>query len=319
MRSDTLTFLAGHRRARIDIITDRLVETIEQRNPGYRATGLVPRDDLRRSCHDNIGRVLELLAEAVRHGGSGSDVDHDPTYDAARETGRRRAVQGLPLDDVLRSFRIGGRLIWDDLVAQAHSALDAEELREIGTRLWEVVDETSAQVATAYHLHERAVVRADEQLRAELWEGVLSGRGKEPGFAHDAARLLDLPVAADYLVATAATLDPAVAESHLSPHASAWVRRTVGAVGLVALRDDNPDEALAALASVAAAAPGAAMGVSGVAHGLAEVDAAYRQALLALRAQDGRGGDGGVRYDHRGPPRHRRQGPPPHAAGLDRP
>jgi len=203
VRAETLAFLAGHRRARLEALTDRLVATIEASNPGYRATRLVPHDDLWESCHDNIARVLELLAAAVAGATpaaaawpAGAEAG-DTAYDAARTTGHRRAEQGLPLDDVLRSFRIGGRLIWDDLVEQARSALDAEELREVGTRLWEVVDETSAQVAAAYHLAERAAVRADEQLRAELWEGVLSGRAKEPGFAHEAARILDVPVAGD--------------------------------------------------------------------------------------------------------------------------
>ena len=60
MRAETLGFLAGHRRARVEPLTDRLVATIEASNPGYRATRLVPRADLCESCRDNIGRVLEL-------------------------------------------------------------------------------------------------------------------------------------------------------------------------------------------------------------------------------------------------------------------
>jgi hypothetical protein len=39
----------------------------------------------------------------------------DDYFDAARETGRRRAEQRMPLDDVLRSFRLGGRLVWEAL------------------------------------------------------------------------------------------------------------------------------------------------------------------------------------------------------------
>ena len=173
----------------------------------------------------------------------GRRVAADPAYDAARATGRRRAEQGLPLDDVLRSFRLGGRLIWEDLVEQAAVALEAEDLREVGTRLWEVVDETSAQVAAAYHLAERAAVRADEQLRAELWEGVLSGRAKEPGFAHEAARILDVPVDArlprGHRCPTSTRRGP---RPSLQPRATTWVRRSGGAVGLVALRRDDPQD-----------------------------------------------------------------------------
>ena len=86
MRAETLAFLAGHRRARLEALTDRLVATIEASNPGYRATRLVPRADLWDSCHDNIRRVLELLAAAVdgaRGPGEGSEAT-DTAYDAAR-------------------------------------------------------------------------------------------------------------------------------------------------------------------------------------------------------------------------------------------
>ncbi|GAB3793405.1 PucR family transcriptional regulator [Nocardioides ungokensis] len=292
MRAETLAFLAGHRRARLEALTDRLVATIEASNPGYRATRLVPHDDLWESCHDNIARVLELLAAAVAGSTpaaaawpAGAEAG-DAAYDAARATGHRRAEQGLPLDDVLRSFRIGGRLIWDDLVEQARSALDAEELREVGTRLWEVVDETSAQVAAAYHLAERAAVRADEQLRAELWEGVLSGRAKEPGFAHEAARILDVPVAGDYLVVLGDRLDAAGLEAALAPRPSVWVRRTGGVVGLVSLGGRAADGVLAVLRDRAEGTTA----VSAVVAGLAGVDAGMRQASLALRTLDGEPG-----------------------------
>ena len=285
MRAATLTFLAMHRRARVDPLTERLVATIVADNPGYAAVRVVPLSDLRESCHDNIGRVLELLVRAVA-GRAGGDAAQDTAYDAARATGRRRAEQGLPLDDVLRSFRIGGRLIWDDLNEQARSALDADELREVGTRLWEVVDETSAQVAAAYHATERAAVRADEQLRAELWEGVLGGRAREPGFAHEVSRILDLPVTGDYLVVVAETTGTLRLEELVAPRTSAWVRRTGGAVGLVALGAGGPDGVRAALRRTAAAP----VGVSVVVSGLAGVDTGVRQAALAVRTLDGRPG-----------------------------
>lgn len=290
MRADTLDFLAEHRRASLDLLTERLVVTIEQDNPGYRATGLVPRTDLWRSCHDNIGRILELLADALEPDSPQERAADNPAYDAARATGQRRAEQGLPLDVVLRSFRIGGRLIWDDLVDHGNAALDADELREIGTLLWEVVDETSAQVATSYHLHERAAVRADEQLRAQLWEGLINGRAKEPGFAHEVSHLLDLPVSGDYLVVVSGVeLDQATADRSLSPHATAWVRRTGGLVGLVALRDESPDDTLVALSDLATSAA-VSLGASTVVHGLSGVDVGYRQASLALRVQDASAG-----------------------------
>lgn len=283
-----LSFLAEHARTRLDSLTDTLVETIERDNPGYRFAGVVDRDDLRRSCHDNIARVLDLLALAVRLGGLGDPVT-DPAFAAARETGRRRAEQGLPLDDVLRSFRMGGRLIWDDVVASAAGSLEPAALPEIGTWLWQVVDETSAQVATSYHRSVRAAVRADEQQRAELWEGLLGGRARDPGFALDSARLLDLPASGPVLVVVAADLETVQADQALAPHASAWARRASDVVGLVALREDDPAEATAALQAFAARA-GCALGVSSMLTGLSQVHQGYPQAMRALQVQAGRPG-----------------------------
>jgi len=284
VRATTLEFLAGHRRARVDALTDRLVDTIVGSNPGYRAVRVVPLADLRESCRDNISRVLELLGDAVA--GRAVPPPGEPAYDAARATGRRRAEQGLPLDDVLRSFRMGGRLIWEDLVDQAPAALDAAELREVGTRLWEVVDETSAQVAAEYHAAERAAVRADEQLRAGLWEGLLGGRAGEPGFAHEAARILDVPVHGRYLVVLADALDPRRVEEALLPQPSVWVRRTGGVAGLLPLRQGSADPVLAVLARHA----DGPVAVSAPVAGLAGVGAGTRQASLALRTLAGEPG-----------------------------
>ena len=282
VRESTLAFLAEHRARRVDAITDRLVDTIVRDNASYQASATVTREDLRHSCHDNIDRILQMLRDAL--GQDGLPPEDEPIYGAARETGRRRAEQGLALADVLRSFRIGGRLIWDDLVVEGEQTLDAAEVREIGTLLWEVVDATSGQVATAYHHQELTLLRADEQQRAELWEGVLGGRAREPGFAREASLLLDLPTDAELVVVVATELRLRSAEQALAPHATAWVRRTADVVGLVALRDESPREVLAALERLATSVEGS-LGVSSVLRGLSAVEQGYVQASLALRAQ----------------------------------
>ncbi len=110
-------------------LADQLVETIGEHNPGYRAVNAVPASDLWRSCHDNITRVLQLLlADGTVRGGGPEDY-----YDAARATGHQRAVQRMPLDDVLRSFRLGGRLVWQALIAEARvqGVADSEGLPQL--------------------------------------------------------------------------------------------------------------------------------------------------------------------------------------------
>lgn len=264
--------------ARVPALTDALVRTIQEDNPHYRTLDVVPVDDLWRSCHDNITRVLQLIAEG------GADAG-DNRYDAARATGTRRAEQRMPLDDVLRSFRQGGRLVWEALIEQAHADhVDPDGMLDVATRVWEVVDATSAQVAAAYHTCERDLLRGDDQRRATLWEGLLHGRAKDMAFAYEASRMIGVPVDGPYVaVVVDGTTDEYVPKLRRLLCAdlvgSAWQVRANALVGLLALRSATVDQVAAALrATVTASA-----GLSLVVHGLSESDTAYHQAVLARR------------------------------------
>ncbi|HEY3753955.1 MAG TPA: helix-turn-helix domain-containing protein [Pseudonocardiaceae bacterium] len=286
-RARTAESLAARVLARLPALTDALVRTIQERNPGYRTVDVVPQDDLWRSCHDNLSRALEMIAEHTDHG----PADTDRRYDAARATGRLRAEQRMPLDDVLRSFRLGGRLVWEALIDQAHvdHEVDKDALLELATRVWEVVDATSAQVASTYHATEGELLRADEQRRAALWEGLLHGRATDLAFAYEASRIIGVPVDGWYAVVVAdvdaaADRNGTVLLRRLAGRdiRSAWQVRADTLVGLLALREDSVDEsavdpALEVLQDVLAVPAG----VSLVVRGLAEIDVAYRQAVLA--------------------------------------
>jgi hypothetical protein len=275
---DTARSLAASVLGELDRLTDVLVSVIGDQNPGYRLVDVVPRDDLWHSCHDNLRRVLQLIG----HAGDAEDF-----YDAARATGRRRAEQQLPLDDVLRSFRLGGRLVWQALTDQARATGDVnnEAMLDLATRVWEVVDAISAQVAQAYHAAERSLVRADEQRRASLWEGLLQGRAADAGFAYEAGRTLRLPISGPYVVVAAAgpggadCVEPLGTALEKLGSASAWQLRADVLVGLVSLPGRDVVKATTAVGSVLATAAG----VSLVVDGLAAVHAAYRQAVLAMR------------------------------------
>jgi hypothetical protein len=276
--ADSARILAASVLLRVPELTDALVRTIQERNPGYREVNVVPPDDLWQSCHDNITRVLQLLAS------SDAAPADDRYFDAARATGQRRAEQRMPLDDVLRSFRLGGRLVWEALIDQARkeSVAETDALLELASRVWEVVDTISAQVAIAYHATERLLVRADERRKAMLWEDLLRGRAKETAIAYEAARSVDLPVEGPYAVVVADgdgethVLGKRLAAREIR---SAWRTRAATLVGLLALGERGLGEALNVLRRTLTVPAG----VSLVVQGLAEADVAYRQATLARR------------------------------------
>lgn len=294
-RAETLAFLVDHREQRTRVLAERLVETIEDDHLAYRRAGVVSHADLAHSCQTNVAAILDLIVDAVTGTGPRPEDADETAFWPARTTGSLRAEQGQPLDDVLRSFRVGGRLIWDDLLETGAELLDGRALREVGSLLWEAVDATSARVASAYHHRDRSRMRSDEERRATLWEGVLRGRARDPGFAAEASEALDLPPGGELVVAVTEPIEPRAAERGVSPHAAAFLSRGDVTVGLVALREDVPDAAHRALASLAGGAARRTVAVSSVVVGLGGADEGYRQARLALRSAPASGSL--VRYE----------------------
>lgn len=268
MRALALRVLAD-----LEAVTDRLVEAILAEDPSY-GLGRTTREDLRRSCHDNLQRILQALADEQVPG---------TAFDAPHATGHRRAEQGMPLESVLHAYRLGHRAIWDALVAQARDDGGVAGLVDAASHVWEVVDSFSSEVARAYRETERVLHRQDDRRRDALVDALLEGRGRERAVAADASAALDLPEHGRYVVLVVAgtengrTVADALAVRGVR---SAWRTRADRETGLVALGRWTPEQLGTALERV----PLLRAGLSPVVEGLAEVDAAHRLAETALRA-----------------------------------
>ena len=261
----------------LDDLTDRLVETILREDPSYSGPGRTPREDLHRSCHDNLLRILQWLSGTT-------DAATDP-FDAPRATGQRRAEQGMPLESVLHAYRLGYRIIWEGLVQEARQRgpEGIEALVEAAIEVWILVDEFSMAVANAYRETEAEFARRDDRRRDALVDALLEGRGAERAVAADAAAALDLPEHGRYAVVvlsgpdTSRTAGDALTSRGLRV---AWRSRTDREIGLVSLGRCQPCEVVALLL----AGGGLRAGVSPAVDGLSEVDVAHRLAETALRA-----------------------------------
>lgn len=262
--------------ARIDELTEDLVEAILREDPSYSGPGRTPREDLERSCHDNLLRIMQSLTGEV-------EPTADP-LDAPRATGRRRAEQGMPLESVLHAYRVGFRIIWEGLVTEARRSGDGiESLVDAATEVWELVDVFSSAVADSYRFTEAEFARRDDRRRDALVDALLEGRGAERSVAADAAAALDLPEHGRFAVVVLGSEEVAPrigAALRARGLRSAWRTRTDREIGLVALGGLEPAELVAVLAGLG----GLRGGVSPVVDGLAEVDVAHRLAETALRA-----------------------------------
>ncbi|WRZ93462.1 helix-turn-helix domain-containing protein [Streptomyces sp. NBC_01007] len=161
-------------------LTERLMDLLKEREPAYRtameADAESVRDEVRRSLRLNVGSLIRPgeLREAAHR--------------CSWAIGRARAERGLPLDALLRAFRLGGGMIWQELVDETtrrHPA-DARLLVHVAADVWNFVDDHCAVVADAYRQTERELMwRRENRLRL-MTAALLDGT----------ARIADLPAAA---------------------------------------------------------------------------------------------------------------------------
>jgi hypothetical protein len=256
----------------VDVLTDRLVTAVFTDHPAWTDYRNVPPDDLRDGCRRYLTRVLELLV-----GGTAGITDDDPVAGAI---GRQRAEQGVPLEVMLRTFRLGGRVVWEALLERTGEVAPAD-LGAAATAMWTVVDGLSSALSTSYRRAEAEQLRRDDQRRHALLEEVVAGGTTGQRVADQ----LDLPLGGAYLVVVA-DLDPDGKAALPNPQTalgalgirSVWHVRTETTVGLIPLDGHDPAFVLAKLRALARGRGAAAR----TDDGLAGVAAAHRLAVLAL-------------------------------------
>ncbi|MDT4963065.1 MAG: hypothetical protein QOF87_2712 [Pseudonocardiales bacterium] len=260
----------------VDDFAHRMAARIQAQEPLYREGQVVPADELRRSCQDNLLYVFGRLAG-----------DPNVGVEAPRATGVRRAEAGVPLSAVLQAFRIGGRLVWELLVEHADDAAQDTLLR-CAADIWAISDDLAEAAAAAYHGTSADRARHDNQLRSALLNSLLDGRLGDSARLWESAALLRLPQHGTFVVVAAECPSPGEEalpriEDLLRSHdvVSAWRLDAELQEGLVSLGARFDLERLCAeLASVAVQR----LGVSEAYSNLEATAAALRQARLACAA-----------------------------------
>jgi hypothetical protein len=263
----------------LDGMTDRLTVMVLQREPAYAERGMV--DELRGACRSNLERGVQVLAQRVPGG-------VDPK-DLSVTVGRRRARQGVPLEAVLRAYRLGGRVIWESLLSVSRTRFAGaydEALLDAVSSVWRVNDGSSAVVVEAYRAEELRMHSHDLGRRHAVLDGLIEGRGSDPVFVREAATVLGLAESGPLLCAVA-PVEPGEETPLRGPQealsalglTSMWFVRPRDEVGLVALGVRPLRAVVEALRPCAVGR----VGISAQLDGLGAVDAGYRMALTAAR------------------------------------
>ncbi|WP_186382814.1 PucR family transcriptional regulator [Amycolatopsis rhizosphaerae] len=271
-----LRSLTGSSLSRLPKLAERLVDQVWE--DIYVPRGPVPKDDLWRSCHDNLASMLKTLRGAP----SASAL-----LETARSTGSRRAWQRCPLPWVQHAWRVGGQVMWEDFAAQAGSD-DADELRrlvESVTTVWGVVEGFSAEMAATYQSVEQDLLGEPDRRVLELLDAVLDGTldGRLTGSPGEAARTLGLPTGGPFVVIVTeesrqATLRHLTRTLRLQGLPTVWRRRGGPAVGIAAAGDRDPEPLRTALDGVLSGRTGLSPAVTG----LPDVPEGRRLAELAM-------------------------------------
>ncbi|WP_448625795.1 PucR family transcriptional regulator [Geodermatophilus sp. URMC 64] len=264
---------------RLGDMNDRMIELLLRDEPAYRQFAGHSATELRTSTRAGLERGVRGLIGALPRGASMA---------WAREVGRRRAAQGIPLEAVLRAYRYAGQVIWDGLLDVARVAGRGHDplLLEVAGSIWRSNDLECGAVAESYREEQRRLAGVDDEARQHVLDGLLDGRGGDPAFVRTASELLAVPLAGR-LLAVVALPDPDGAAALADPSGallrrgvrSVWGTRAGAQVGFVALGSRCPGDVQAWLAALALGP----VGVSAVVDGAAGCAAAYRLAETAAR------------------------------------
>lgn len=258
-------------------LIESTIRQILDEMPIYRDARFVSHADLRNSVRANLDYVMRTLR--------GSDV---PDLSQARATGRARALQGAPLPELLRAYRIGLTEVWHrfvELTARGPQQ-DLAGLVAATSAIWALVDDYAEALTTAYRDTTAEVMVAHQNRRSALVEALFAGGSATEGTLWDIARVLDLSLDGTYVVVAAETprvgLEPVpqverrLRELH---HASAWRLTPDLQVGVVSLRDPLASKAIIELVREH---PVGRVGMSPVFSGLGNTARALHLARVAL-------------------------------------
>ncbi|MGW1538992.1 PucR family transcriptional regulator [Streptomyces sp. NPDC002309] len=267
-----LTLLAD-----IDRLTGEVVADLRAHSPAYASGCPVPLADLRAVCRADLVLSLEEFGGLPASAG-GIEA-------AATEAGRRRAEQGMPLEDVLQAYRCGGRALWQAMAEPLRDRTGAGQdlVLDVAGALWETIDRFSTVMSDAYRRTQLELQHRQDSRRGALFEALLEGRGGDPAVVAAAAAALGLPVRDTYAVVVA-DQNPA-APPHPGPALRAagmwsfWRPRAARYAGLVRLGSAAPEQ----LTRVLREELGGTAGISPPFTELAAADTAVRLAERALR------------------------------------
>lgn len=210
--------------------------------PLYRADTPVSAEELRQWVERNLRYFVTAIASPEQPG----------DLAAPTETGRRRALQRVPLPEVLQAYRISFATLWQALVQRADESNQTStsvELLNASNRIWRLVNEHAIAVTEGYRKTAAEQMLSQQRRRAALVEALLTGHPGLESNPWEAAALLGFPEGSTFIVVASDTIGlaqeglPGI-EGRLSLRrlVSAWRLTPARQLGVVALDEEQERE-----------------------------------------------------------------------------
>jgi len=205
----------------VDQLSEQLVSRILSAEHGYVEATLLTPEQLYAACVDNLTAMLGNLAGSA-----------PIRLEAARAAGQLKAEQGVPLAALLHAFRLGGRLIWDELMDRSEGRA-TNALLDMAAQVWALVDVYSDSAAEAYRETADLRAREDAESRGRLIRTLFGDHAANPAGAADALRTFRIPENSTFLVVSV--------EAASSPSAADVVQSDLRGVGVDSVWDTEVD------------------------------------------------------------------------------
>ncbi|PQP25898.1 PucR family transcriptional regulator [Rhodococcus opacus] len=215
------TDLLGSMLESVDQLSEQLVSRILSAEHGYVEATLLTPEQLYAACVDNLTAMLGNLAGSA-----------PIRLEAARAAGQLKAEQGVPLAALLHAFRLGGRLIWDELMDRSEGRA-TNALLDMAAQVWALVDVYSDSAAEAYRETADLRAREDAESRGRLIRTLFGDHAANPAGAADALRTFRIPENSTFLVVSV--------EAAASPSAADVVQSDLRGVGVDSVWDTEVD------------------------------------------------------------------------------
>ncbi|WP_032377587.1 PucR family transcriptional regulator [Rhodococcoides fascians] len=256
----------------VDDLASELVRRILGAEHAYLESTLLTPEQLHEAARSNLASMLGKLSGRA-----------PMQLESAQAAGRLKAEQGVPLAALLHAFRLGGRLVWDELM-QRSDGRASHALLDMAAQVWALVDVYSDEAAEAYRQSADMRARESAEARGRLIRVLFADHTANPSAAADALRAFRIPdhgyfvVVSQEPLTTAVGVDGLIARLRATGAESVWDAEVDGSVGLMcAATESEIDSALVTLSELCAGR----VGVSSVFRSPSGIGDAVVQARLA--------------------------------------